>query len=155
QVVSKQEISSNITKQPVNEVIVKGTKVIPSRGDGSLTWPTVGGYISSPMGYRGGKMHKGIDIARPSNLTIKAADNGRVVSAGWDGAYGNKITIDHGNGMRTVYAHLSSISVGSGQTVAKGQAIGVMGSTGDSTGVHLHFEVYKGGSLQNPVSYLR
>lgn len=155
QVVSKQETSSSITIQPTNEIIIKGTKVIPSRGDGSLAWPTVGGYISSQMGYRGGKMHKGIDIARPSNPTIKAADNGRVVQAGWDGGYGNKITIDHGNGMRTVYGHLSSISVSSGQTVAKGQAIGVMGSTGDSTGVHLHFEVYSGGSLQNPVGYLR
>jgi murein DD-endopeptidase MepM/ murein hydrolase activator NlpD len=153
--VSKAETGSSIIVQPVNEIIVKGTKVIPSRGDGSLAWPTGGGYISSNFGYRGGKMHKGIDIARPSNRTIKAADNGRVVSAGFDGGYGNKIVIDHGNGMRTVYAHLASISVSSGQTVAKGSAIGVMGSTGDSTGVHLHFEVYQGGSLQNPVSFLR
>lgn len=152
----KQEVSSNVTVQPINEIVVKGTKVIPSRGDGSLTWPTVGGYISSQMGYRSGKMHKGIDIARPSNHTIKAADNGIVVSAGYDnGGYGNKIIIDHQNGIRTVYAHLASISVRSGQTVAKGSGIGVMGSTGDSTGVHLHFEVYKNGSMQNPVSYLR
>lgn len=76
-VTGKQELNATVTKQPVNEIIVKGTKVIPSRGDGSLTWPTVGGYISSQMGYRGGKLHKGIDIARPSNRTIKAADNGR------------------------------------------------------------------------------
>lgn len=155
QTVLKQEVSSNITVQPVNEILVKGTKVIPSRGDGSLAWPAVGGYISSQMGYRGGKMHKGIDIARPSNLTIKAADNGVVVSAGYDGGYGNKIVIDHQNGIRTVYAHLASIGVRSGQTVAKGSSIGVMGSTGDSTGVHLHFEVYKNGAMQNPVSYLR
>ncbi|MGJ7920627.1 peptidoglycan DD-metalloendopeptidase family protein [Neobacillus sp. LXY-4] len=154
-IVSKQEISSNITIQPINEVIVKGTKVVPSRGDGSLAWPTVGGYVSSQMGYRGGKMHKGIDIARPSSYTIKAADNGIVVSAGWDGGYGNKVVIDHQNGIRTVYGHLASIGVRTGQTVAKGSSIGVMGSTGDSTGVHLHFEVYRNGSLQNPISYLR
>ncbi|AGK56170.1 M23 family metallopeptidase [Bacillus sp. 1NLA3E] len=155
QTVSKQEISSNILTQPVNEVIVKGTKVVPSRGDGTFAWPTGGGYISSQMGYRDGKLHKGIDIARPSNPTIKAADNGVVVSAGWDGGYGNKIVIDHQNGFRTVYGHLSSIGVRVGQTVAKGSSIGVMGSTGDSTGTHLHFEVYKNGALQNPVSYLR
>lgn len=154
QTITRQEISSNVLKEPVNEIIINGTKVIPSRGDGSLAWPTVGGYVSSPMGPRGGKMHKGIDIARPSNHTIKAADNGVVVSAGYDGGYGNKIVIDHQNGMRTVYAHLSSMGVSVGQTVAKGSAIGVMGSTGNSTGVHLHFEVYKNGSLQNPRSFL-
>ncbi|MFK4998969.1 M23 family metallopeptidase [Bacillus sp. N9] len=128
--------------------------MIPSRGTGSLAWPANGGYISSHMGHRWGKLHKGIDIARPSNYTIKAADNGVVVSAGWDnGGYGNKIVIDHQNGMRTVYAHLDSVGVSAGQTVEKGAAIGVMGSTGHSTGVHLHFEVYKNGKLENPVNY--
>lgn len=155
QTVAKQTANEKIVKEPVKEVLIKGTKVIPSRGDGNFAWPTNGGYISSQLGYRWGKMHKGIDIARPNNSTIKAADNGVVVSAGWDGGYGNKIVIDHQNGFRTVYAHLASIDVGVGQTVSKGTKIGVMGSTGDSTGVHLHFEVYKNGSLQNPVSHLR
>jgi murein DD-endopeptidase MepM/ murein hydrolase activator NlpD len=155
QSVSKQEINANVTKPVVNEIVAIGTKAIPSRGDGSLAWPTVGGYVSSPMGYRGGKMHKGMDIARPSAYTIKAADNGVVVSAGYDGGYGNKIVIDHQNGIRTVYAHLSSIGVSVGQTVSKGTGIGVMGSTGNSSGVHLHFEVYKNGSLQNPAGFLR
>lgn len=143
-----------VTKEPVNHVTVKGTKVIPSRGTGSLAWPAVGGYISSVQGQRWGKQHKGIDIARPSNRTIKAADNGKVVSAGYDGGYGNKIVIDHQNGLRTVYAHLASIDVSVGQTVSQGSAIGVMGSTGNSTGVHLHFEVYKDGALQNPLNYV-
>jgi murein DD-endopeptidase MepM/ murein hydrolase activator NlpD len=147
--------SETILVQPVNHIVVKGTKVIPSRGSGNLAWPTSGGYISSKQGYRWGKSHKGIDIARPSNLTIKAADNGIVVSAGFDGGYGNKIVIDHQNGLRTVYAHLASISVSVGQTVSQGSALGVMGSTGNSTGVHLHFEVYKNGALQNPLSYLK
>ncbi|MCM3694000.1 peptidoglycan DD-metalloendopeptidase family protein [Neobacillus niacini] len=146
--------SEVVLTEPVNNIVVKGTKVIPSRGSGTLAWPVSGGYISSKQGYRWGKSHKGIDIARPSNRTIKAADNGKVVSAGYDGGYGNKIVIDHQNGLRTVYAHLESIGVSVGQTVSQGSAIGIMGSTGNSTGVHLHFEVYKNGALQNPLNYV-
>lgn len=152
--VKQETISENMIQEPINHIVLKGTKVMPSRGDGSFAWPAVGGYVSSHLGYRWGKMHKGIDIARPSNRTIKAADNGVVVFAGWDGGYGNKIIVDHNNGYRTVYAHLSSITVNVGQTVPKGSKIGVMGSTGDSTGVHLHFEIYKNGSLKNPMDYL-
>lgn len=155
QTVKKQTIQENVLSEPVAYIVMKGTKVIPSRGDGSFVWPTVGGYISSNMGYRWNKMHKGIDIARPSNRTIKTVDNGVVVFAGWDGGYGNKIIVDHQNGYRTVYAHLSSIEVNVGQTVPKGSQIGVMGSTGDSTGTHLHFEVYRNGALVNPLKYLR
>lgn len=155
QLLAKEVTAEKVMKEPVKHIVIKGTKVIPSRGDGSFVWPASGGYISSKMGYRWGKMHKGIDIARPSSGGIKAADNGIVVSAGWDGGYGNKIVIDHQNGYRTVYAHLSSLSVSAGQTVSKGTQIGMMGSTGDSTGVHLHFEVYKNGNLENPLNYLR
>jgi murein DD-endopeptidase MepM/ murein hydrolase activator NlpD len=153
--VKKDIINQQIQQQPVSHIVVKGTKVIPSRGEGRFAWPTVGGYISSPMGYRWGKLHKGIDIARPSDKTIKAADNGVVVSAGWGGSFGNKIVIDHQNGFTTIYGHLSSIGVHAGQTVSQGSAIGVMGATGDATGVHLHFEVYKNGELQNPLNYLK
>lgn len=126
-------------------------------GGGVLAWPTQGGYISSHMGNRGGRLHKGIDIARTNRSTsppIFAADSGTVVSAGSSGAYGNRVVIDHNNGMRTVYAHLASISVKPGQTVSRGSKIGVMGTTGRSTGIHLHFEVYVNGSLQNPMKYL-
>lgn len=154
QVVKRDITEEKITKEPTNQIVVRGTKVIPSRGTGQLAWPAVGGYVSSKLGYRWGQMHKGIDIARPSNRTIKAADNGTVVSAGWDGGYGNKVVVNHNNGMRTVYAHLSSISVRVGQTVSQGQKLGDMGSTGNSTGVHLHFEVYKNGKLQNPLDFL-
>ncbi|KAB2330801.1 peptidoglycan DD-metalloendopeptidase family protein [Cytobacillus depressus] len=155
QVISKEVTKEEILEQPVKHIVVKGTKVIPSRGEGSFIWPTVGGYISSHVGYRWGRMHKGIDIARPSDRTIKAADNGVIVSAGYEKSFGNKIVIDHQNGYRTIYAHLSSISVSAGQVVSKGSKIGVMGSTGDSTGVHLHFELYKNGNLQNPLDYIR
>lgn len=148
------KLNETITKEPVTEVIEKGTKVVPSRGSGQLAWPAVGGYISSHVGYRWGQLHKGIDIARPSNYTIKAADNGTVVEAGYSGGFGNKITINHNNGMKTIYAHMSSLNVRVGQTVTKGQQIGVMGSTGNSTGTHLHFELYINGALKNPLDYL-
>jgi|SRR5690625_3095352 len=127
-------------------------------GDGVLGWPTQGGYISSHMGSRGGRTHKGIDIARTDRSTsppIFAADGGTVASAGYSGAYGNKVVINHSNGMKTLYAHLSSINVSAGQSVSKGTKIGVMGTTGRSTGIHLHFEVYTNGALQNPMNYLR
>lgn len=153
--VNSEVVTEQVLEAPVSHIVLKGTKVIPSRGDGNFIWPTVGGYVSSKQGTRWGKFHKGIDIARPSDRTIKAADNGKVVSVGWDGGYGNKIVIDHQNGYRTVYAHLSSTSVKVGQTVPKGSKIGVMGSTGRSTGVHLHFEIYKNGKLENPLKYIR
>ncbi|PWW31047.1 murein DD-endopeptidase MepM/ murein hydrolase activator NlpD [Cytobacillus oceanisediminis] len=155
QTIKKEVSEEKVLEEPVKHIVIKGTKVIPSRGEGSFAYPAVGGYISSKVGYRWGKMHKGIDIARPSNRTIKAADNGVIVSAGWDGGYGNKIVIDHKNGFRTVYAHLDSISVSAGQTVSKGSKIGVMGMTGDSTGVHLHFELYKNGKMQDPLKYIK
>ncbi|TCJ01796.1 M23 family metallopeptidase [Cytobacillus praedii] len=155
QVITKKLEKEEILQEPVKHIVVKGTKVVPSRGEGSFIWPANGGYISSKVGHRWGRMHKGIDIARPSNRTIKAADNGVIVSAGYDGSFGNKIVIDHNNGYKTIYAHLSSIDVNVGQTVSKGSKIGVMGSTGNSTGVHLHFEVYKNGELQNPLNYIR
>ncbi|MFF2450703.1 LysM peptidoglycan-binding domain-containing M23 family metallopeptidase [Neobacillus sp. NPDC058068] len=153
--VKKDKSSEQILQQAVNHIVIKGTKASPSRGEGSFAWPTVGGYVSSQMGYRWGKLHKGIDIAGPSNRAIKAADNGVVVSAGWGNGYGNRVIIDHQNGFRTLYGHMSSLNVKVGQTVSKGTQIGIMGSTGDSTGVHLHFEVYKNGSLVNPLSYLK
>jgi murein DD-endopeptidase MepM/ murein hydrolase activator NlpD len=148
-------VGETVVTNPTEEIIHKGTKVVSSQGTGSFVWPTNGGYVSSKMGARWGRQHRGIDIARPSNYTIKAADNGKVVSAGWDGTYGNKVVINHNNGLQTVYAHLSSISVSVGQTVQAGASIGVMGRTGNSTGVHLHFEVLKNGAHVNPLSYLK
>ncbi|WP_249872300.1 M23 family metallopeptidase [Oceanobacillus saliphilus] len=151
----KEVLQETVTKEPVKEIVMKGTKVISSTGTGNMVWPAVGGYISSHVGERWGKTHKGIDIARPTNKNILAADNGVIESAGYNsGGYGNKIVINHNNGMKTIYAHLASIDVKVGQVVEKGSKIGVMGSTGNSTGIHLHFEVYKNGSLQNPTKYV-
>lgn len=145
----------NVTVEVKNHIVLKGTKVIPSRGSGSFMWPAEGGYISSHMGHRWGRIHKGIDIARPSGFTIKATDNGIVTFAGRDGSFGNKVVVDHQNGYQTVYAHLASIDVNVGQTVPQGSKLGIMGSTGRSTGTHLHFEVIKNGKQVNPISYLR
>lgn len=152
--ISKVALKEEIIQQPVEEIEVVGTKVISSRGTGEFTWPTVGGYISSGMGQRWGEFHRGIDIARPSNYNILASDNGVVVAAGVSGSYGNRIVINHNNGYTTLYGHLSSIKVEVGQVVEKGSVIGIMGSTGNSTGTHLHFEVEKNGSLENPLSYV-
>lgn len=153
QTINKSVLDEKIIEKPVNKVIVRGTKVIPSQGSGEFVWPTNGGYISSHMGKRWGRLHRGIDIAKPNSRTIMAADHGVIQSAGVDGSYGNKIIINHNNGMRTLYAHLSSINVKVGQKVEKGMEIGKMGSTGNSTGIHLHFEVYQNGALQNPMKY--
>lgn len=152
QIVERKVLKQEVIEEPVLHIVERGTKVIPSRGTGRLAWPARG-YISSGFGMRWGKMHKGIDIAGSGN--VMAADNGRVTFVGWDGGYGKAIIIDHGNGMKTLYGHLSSFSVKVGDVVQKGQKIGVKGSTGNSTGVHLHFEVHQNGKAQNPMRYLQ
>lgn len=128
-------------------------------GTGSMIWP-VSGSITSSFGWRihpiTGKrtFHSGIDIGAAYGTPIKAADGGRVIYATWVDGYGNTIAIDHGKGISTLYAHQSSMAVGYGATVTRGQVIGYVGSTGFSTGPHLHFEVRVNGSPVNPLSYL-
>jgi murein DD-endopeptidase MepM/ murein hydrolase activator NlpD len=119
---------------------------------GVFVWPT-NGTISQRFAW----YHKGLDIANKAAPNILAADSGTVIVAGWpDGSgYGNRVIIDHGNGYRTLYAHMSRVSVVAGQTVARGNVIGQMGSTGRSTGTHLHFEVIKNGVYLDPVGVLR
>ncbi len=114
-----------------------------------LIWP-IHGPVSSEFGPRWGGFHPGIDIAVPTGVPIAAAANGVVVVAGPNGGYGNFVVVDHNNGYATAYAHQSSIAVSEGQTVKQGQVIGYVGSTGFSTGPHLHFEVRVNGSPQNP-----
>ncbi|MBH0230283.1 peptidoglycan DD-metalloendopeptidase family protein [Halobacillus yeomjeoni] len=141
------------TKEPQNKIILEGTKVIPSRGTGDFVWPAVGGTVTSELGQRWGRMHKGIDIAGVSDRTIKAADHGKVIVAERQSGFGNKVVIDHNNGYKTIYAHLSSFDVEVGDTVKRGSKIGVMGTTGNSTGIHLHFEIHKEGNIKNPMSF--
>jgi murein DD-endopeptidase MepM/ murein hydrolase activator NlpD len=137
---------------PPRIVYINGVAVTVNapRGGGRFIWPAVG-YISTFFGEGG---HAGIDIAGPYGSPIYAADAGIVVFAGWNGGYGQSVIIDHGNGWQTLYGHFSSYYPQTGQNVRRGQAIGKMGSTGNSTGSHLHFEMHRNGALTNPLIYL-
>ena len=167
--VSRKVISTTVTKQPVTQVEEQGTKKVRSVdgtevevGDGittgSMTWPVPICHNMS-RGFRRG--HYGIDICN-GPVTVRgkaavAADGGRVIyaSTGWNGGYGNVIKIQHSNGLITVYAHLQTIKVVQGQTVSRGQTIALIGSTGSSSGPHLHFEVIKNGARVNPLNYVK
>jgi murein DD-endopeptidase MepM/ murein hydrolase activator NlpD len=118
-----------------------------------LIWP-VNGPVTSPFGYRWGRLHAGIDIGAPSGTPIHAAAAGTVVLAAWTGGYGNYTCIDHGSGLATCYAHQSSYAVSSGSQVSQGQVIGYVGNTGHSFGAHLHFEVRINGTPVDPLGYL-
>ena len=119
-------------------------------------WPA-NGFVSSPYGLRwgGSDFHPGMDIANDMGTPIVATADGTVTVAGWNsGGYGNMVDIDHGNGIMTRYGHASQVLVSAGQYVRKGQLIAYMGSTGFSTGPHVHYEVHVNGQAVNPVSYL-
>jgi len=118
-----------------------------------LIWP-VRGVVTSEYGMRWGRLHAGIDISAPTGTRIVAANGGVVIYAGAMSGYGNVIVIDHGGGFSTVYAHQSRLGVGDGASVGRGQLIGYVGSTGRSTGPHLHFETRVNGSARNPRNYL-
>jgi len=116
-------------------------------------WP-VNGPVVSGYGMRWGRLHEGIDITASSGTPIWAAAAGTVIHAGWLGGYGNLVVVDHGNGLATAYAHASAILVGIGQQVAQGDTIALIGSTGNSSGPHLHFEVRVNGAAVDPLFYL-
>jgi murein DD-endopeptidase MepM/ murein hydrolase activator NlpD len=125
-------------------------------------WP-VSGYITSPYGYRvypfdddgGRQFHTGIDIGASTGIPVRAAMSGRVSSAGWDDVLGNHVVISHHAGYRTLYGHMNVIRVKTGAYVGTGERIGDVGTTGRSTGPHLHFTVYKNGVTVNPRSLLK
>ena len=155
-------LSTQVTREATNKVVAVGTKVRPSwYPTGTYIWP-VYGNITSSFGYRSifgsYSYHSGLDIATAYGTTIKASDGGTVVWSGtgtgsyW--SYGNYVVIDHGNGVRTLYAHCSSLLVSTGEHVYQGQAIARVGSTGRSTGNHCHFEMQINGTPVNPLSYL-
>ena len=124
-------------------------------GVGVFVWPTTERWISG-YDYNPGANHPAIDIAGSIGNPVWAADNGVVVYSGWSNyGYGNLVVVDHGNGWQTLYAHLNSIGVGCGQSVNQGQGIGGLGSTGNSTGAHLHFEMIYQGSKVNPWNFLQ
>ena len=129
------------------------------QGTGQFGWP-VSGEITSPYGYRVHPIwgttiyHSGIDIGVDEGTPVHAADGGVVVWSGWMGGYGYAVVIDHGNGLSTLYGHNSELAVDEGQSVAKGQVISYAGSTGNSTGPHVHFEVRANGDPVDPMGYL-
>lgn len=145
--------------EPVTRIVKVGTKRTLTRSSRS-NFGVVVGTLTSGFGYRRDpisgvrKFHNAIDVAAPRGTPVYAYTNGKVVTAGWGNMTGNYVVIDHGGGLRTKYLHLSSISVSVGQTVKVGQKIGGVGSTGYSTGNHLHFEVTKNGVAVNPLLYL-
>jgi len=118
-----------------------------------LIWP-VSGPITSPFGWRWGRMHEGVDIGASTGTPIHAAAAGTVVYSGWMDGYGNLVVIDHGNGLATAYGHQSAIAAGMGAIVSQGETIGYVGCTGHCTGPHLHFEVRINGTPVDPLRYL-
>ncbi len=157
---SRKTLSSKITREPVMEQIgigIYSAKPASSdtvlSGTGEFGWPVDGGWISDT--FISNRNHQGLDIAADMNTEIYAAEEGTVIASGWNsGGYGNVVMIDHGNGYQTLYAHMNRTAVLSGQTVSKGQLIGYVGSTGDSSGPHCHFEVRYNGVCHDPASYL-
>lgn len=157
--IEKVALNEVVISQPVTEVVSKGTASIKissraANSSGVLSWPK-SGKITSPYGTRSRGFHSGIDISAKTGDAVYAAAGGKVVLASWYYAYGNCIVVDHGNGMKTRYAHLSAYNCKVGDQVARGQQIGRAGNTGRSTGPHLHFEVIVNGSTKNPVNYLK
>lgn len=152
-VVKEEWLGQTVVKSSLPEVVYRGTKVV-GEGTGMFAWPVNGASLSSSFGQRWGRSHKGIDLVS-GNRTIKAADAGTVTFAGVQSGYGNVVIVDHKNGYVTYYGHLKSISVSVGQRLGQGSQIGIMGSTGRSTGTHLHFEIRKNGTAVNPLKYLK
>jgi murein DD-endopeptidase MepM/ murein hydrolase activator NlpD len=153
---AREKVSTERISDPVTRVIAQGTKVPEATGTGSFIWPVDGGgSITSPFGYTRGRYHHGIDIGCSTGTRIFAADDGIVTTSAYHRTYGYYIIIDHGNGFSTLYAHNSRLLKSLGSKVSKGDIIAYSGSTGNSTGPHLHFEIRLNGNHQNPMNYFR
>ncbi|MEM0981917.1 MAG: peptidoglycan DD-metalloendopeptidase family protein [Cyanobacteria bacterium P01_H01_bin.58] len=141
----------------IREKVAASTGIV--RGTGVFIYP-VNGRLTSGFGQRRhpilgtSRFHAGVDFGASQGTTIRAADSGKVIFSGWYGGYGRAVVIDHGGGITTLYAHASRLYVNVGQAVSQGQAIAAVGSTGLSTGPHLHFEVRQNGNPVNPMPYL-
>ncbi|MGN0734983.1 MAG: peptidoglycan DD-metalloendopeptidase family protein [Anaerovoracaceae bacterium] len=152
--VKREDLETEIITAPVDKVIVKGTKPVPpKKGTGTFRKP-VNVAVYRGYGMRWGRMHYGLDYAAPTGTPIYAADGGTVTKAGWSGAYGYVVVIDHGANKKTLYAHCSRLLVSAGTKVYKGQQIATVGSTGRSTGPHCHFEIFINGVNVNPANYV-
>ena len=144
-----------IVKKGKDKIILVGTKKRPKTAPtGTFMMPIKSYVITSEFGPRWGRSHSGMDYAAPTGTPIYASDGGTVIRASFYGGYGNCIDIDHGNGRVTRYGHCSALHVSVGDLVYQGQEIGLVGSTGNSTGPHVHFEVIMNGVAQNPRNYV-
>jgi Membrane proteins related to metalloendopeptidases len=164
-IVSAQEAAAEAARKAALKAATKITGPTPSKASNSnaqFLWPLPDGYRSVSSGFANrinpvtGKreLHNGLDLPAPARTPIYAADGGTVVLAKWNGGFGNCITINHGNGYITLYGHCSSLNVTAGQVVNRGEVIGYVGSTGQSTGNHLHFTVFINGTAVDPSPYL-
>ena len=158
---STEEIGTQVVVPPVNEVIIRGTAKIPATAEELKQASSAGFIFPLPTGtwgvsayYGDGRNHKGVDLYAPSGTSIYAVAGGTVVFSGWKGAYGNCVIIEHANGMRTLYAHARQVCCSVGDTVSQGEVIALVGTTGQSTGNHLHFEVIVSGRNVDPAPYI-
>ena len=151
---SRKIIDEKIITEPIAQIEKIGTlDPPPGFGTGEFIYP-VSGRLTSEFGPRWGRTHGGIDIAASTGTEIAASDNGTVIFAGESGTYGLLVKIDHGNGYVTYYAHCSQLNVSEGDVVTKGETIALVGSTGNSTGPHCHFEIRYNDVQKDPLSYL-
>ncbi len=147
--VSTEIISETVITEPVAAVVKKGTKSLPD-----YILPVSGAVKTSDFGERWGRMHNGVDLGVVTGTEVRASRAGTVTKAGWGGAYGYCVFIDHGDGVETRYAHLSELNVSEGDYVSQGDVIALSGNTGRSTGPHLHFEIRINDEPINPEDYL-
>lgn len=145
--------TTNLASRQKNIFVLGDVNVLPS------VWP-VNGRLAGGYGRRSdplsgeGEMHKGVDIVAPIGTPVHAAADGVIVQAGWNGGYGRSVIIDHGHSYRTLYGHLSRLDVMEGQEIRQGETLGAVGTTGHSTGAHLHYEVHIGATPVNPYRFL-
>jgi murein DD-endopeptidase MepM/ murein hydrolase activator NlpD len=151
--IEETEVGETLIRPATQAIVKKGTLIVPGIGTGQFAWPVYRAKLTSDYGKRWGSFHPGTDMVS-EHSGIVASDHGKVIFAGWKTGYGNCIIIDHENGYSTLYGHLSKISVVVDERIQKGDKIGIMGSTGQATGVHLHFEIRKGEQQENPMKYL-
>ncbi|MCM1180603.1 MAG: M23 family metallopeptidase [Clostridium sp.] len=145
----REQLKENVTVAAVAQIVRRGTKSKPT-----YMYPVTNWNVTSNFGYRWGRLHAGTDVGVPVGTTVRASRAGQVITAGWVGGYGNCVMIDHGDGVWTVYGHLSEFTTTVGNYVNQGDQIALSGNTGRSTGPHLHFEIRVNGSAVDATPYL-